>query len=249
MSKNEYLVYVHIFPNGKQYVGMTKSAEKRWAGKGSNYKYNERMYKDIQKFGWDNIQHLILHSGLSKKRAFELEAEETEKRKSYLEEYGYNVSISNARSGERNPMYGMSGEKSPVAIPVHQYDKKTLLYIGSYPNALQASIELGIEPHINECCRGTRLSCGGYYWSYEKSEKYKKIRGRKEHTKMFHAVVQMDEFGNEIRVYSSLKEAARETGAKNISDCCRGVRNVSGGYKWRYLNDNSGRYQTADRKT
>lgn len=94
MSKNEYLVYVHIFPNGKQYVGMTKSAEKRWARKGSNYKYNERMYKDIQKFGWDNIQHLILHSGLSKKRAFELEAEETEKRKSYLEEYGYNVSIS-----------------------------------------------------------------------------------------------------------------------------------------------------------
>ena len=77
MPKNEYLVYVHIFPNGKQYVGMTKSAEKRWARKGSNYKYNERMYKDIQKFGWDNIQHLILHSGLSKKRAFEVSADGT----------------------------------------------------------------------------------------------------------------------------------------------------------------------------
>lgn len=42
----------------------------------------------------------------------------------------------------------------------------------------------------------------------------------------------------EIRIYNSLSEAAKATHQKNSSNigmCCRGLRNVAGGYKWEYV--------------
>lgn len=41
-------------------------------------------------------------------------------------------------------------------------------------------------------------------------------------------------------IYESIKEAARQTGlAKNkISYCCRGIRNKTGGYHWKFVNPN-----------
>ncbi len=54
-----YYVYIHTFPNGKVYVGETKSPQSRWAN-GDGYKENKEMYAAIQKFGWNNIKHEII---------------------------------------------------------------------------------------------------------------------------------------------------------------------------------------------
>ena len=73
MKKN-YTVYKHIAPNGKIYVGQTcqKNPNRRWQ-KGEGYKPNAHFYNAIQKYGWDNIEHVIVATGLTKKEADWLE--------------------------------------------------------------------------------------------------------------------------------------------------------------------------------
>lgn len=60
-----YSVYVHRNKiNGKQYFGLTKqSPEMRWKN-GLGYQTQERFYRAIQKYGWDNFEHIVLYSNL-----------------------------------------------------------------------------------------------------------------------------------------------------------------------------------------
>lgn len=52
-------------------------------------------------------------------------------------------------------------------------------------------------------------------------------------------VNQYDLSGNFIALYSSQKEAAKQTGicGSNIMRCCKGERRQAGGYIWRYADD------------
>lgn len=54
-----FKIYMHIFPDGKKYVGVCQNCRDRWH-EGNGYAYNEEMYKEIQKYGWNNIEHKVL---------------------------------------------------------------------------------------------------------------------------------------------------------------------------------------------
>ena len=69
---NNYCVYTHIFPDGKVYVGLSNNCEKRWKN-GEGYISNKAMYKAIQEYGWDNIEHKIIRDNLSRQEAQEFE--------------------------------------------------------------------------------------------------------------------------------------------------------------------------------
>ena len=70
---NSYSVYMHISPSNKRYIGITsQNPNHRWRN-GNGYKQNLYFYKAIQKYGWDNFQHLIVVTGLTKKEAENLE--------------------------------------------------------------------------------------------------------------------------------------------------------------------------------
>ena len=91
VANNNYTIYMHIFPSGKIYVGLTKQDVKtRWGKNGSGYKKNKQMYAEIQECGWDNIQHVILERNISREEASRLEKEYIKKFQSQL--YGYNNS-------------------------------------------------------------------------------------------------------------------------------------------------------------
>lgn len=90
--ESKYYVYKHTFPNGKTYIGITSrpDPEDRWQY-GYGYKSQRVMYRAIQKYGWDNIEHTILHSGVSEKSAKSLERYYiTEVYHSNDREFGYN---------------------------------------------------------------------------------------------------------------------------------------------------------------
>ena len=91
MLEKKYIVYMHIVPNGKKYIGITcNNINKRWR-KGKGYWSNEYFTNAINKYGWDNIQHLILFDNLSKKEAECKEKELINFHKTYKREYGYNI--------------------------------------------------------------------------------------------------------------------------------------------------------------
>lgn len=89
MSEN-YTVYMHRFPNGKVYIGITKySVSHRWSN-GSGYK-RQFVYKAIQKYGWEHIEHIVLFKGLTKNEAEQKEIELIKLYDSTNPHKGYNV--------------------------------------------------------------------------------------------------------------------------------------------------------------
>lgn len=88
---NNYTVYMHVFPDGKKYIGITRRYYKyRWCN-GSGYKSQKRFYEEIKTVGWDNMQHIILYSNLSQEEAYQKEKELISKYKSNNPEYGFNI--------------------------------------------------------------------------------------------------------------------------------------------------------------
>ena len=71
MNNKKFCVYEHVFPNGKRYIGITsKKPKARWEnGTGYSESHQNVMYKAIQKYGWENIEHNILFEDLTEEEA------------------------------------------------------------------------------------------------------------------------------------------------------------------------------------
>ena len=118
-----YSIYIHINKiNGKVYIGQTcQKPEVRW-GNGQGYKQSPRFYAAIKRYGWDNFEHKILYSNMTREEANQYEAELIEKYKSNKEEFGYNMTsggedhyrftdevkqkLREQKLGEKNHQYG-----------------------------------------------------------------------------------------------------------------------------------------------
>ena len=70
--KNNYSVYQHVTPDGMYYFGATQNVERRWEGNGRLYK-RTALQPYIEKFGWENIQHIVLFENQSKENALWIE--------------------------------------------------------------------------------------------------------------------------------------------------------------------------------
>lgn len=86
-----YTIYCHLFPNGKRYVGITKTTLNRRWGNGNKYKTCRLVDRAIQKYGWDNIEHIVLDTAESVEEAESKEREYISKFRSDEVEYGYNL--------------------------------------------------------------------------------------------------------------------------------------------------------------
>lgn len=72
----KYFVYRHVAPNGNMYIGITSKStpEERWGRGGNGYKSNAHFWSAIQKYGWDNFEHIIVAHGLPVDTACRLES-------------------------------------------------------------------------------------------------------------------------------------------------------------------------------
>lgn len=88
----KYCVYIHINKiNNKKYVGQTYNVERRWQNNGAEYKNCRYFYFAINKYGWDNFEHLILKTNLDKKEADYWEKYYINFYKTKYNENGYNI--------------------------------------------------------------------------------------------------------------------------------------------------------------
>lgn len=70
--ENNYSVYQHITPDGMYYFGQTNDIKRRWRGNGAEYK-ETALYTYIEKYGWDNIQHIVLFENQTRENALFIE--------------------------------------------------------------------------------------------------------------------------------------------------------------------------------
>ena len=127
----QYKIYAHINKiNGKVYIGQTcyRNINQRWRH-GEGYKHSPHFYNAIQKYGWENFEHIILFEDIcGYELADVIERELIQKYQSNNSEYGYNISsggsygrtltdetknkIRISKIGDKNPNY----QKSPSYI-------------------------------------------------------------------------------------------------------------------------------------
>lgn len=158
-----YSVYIHVLPNNKKYVGTTKQEPKlRWQS-GLGYRKNKEFSKDIKKYKWENIKHLIIGYFDNCEDAYLLEQELIRKYKTTNKEYGYNKSMGGrySRQGIKNIHYNIK-ENNPARRKVLCVELNKM-----FETITEAYETLNIDiSAIVKCCKGKRYTAGGYHWTY-----------------------------------------------------------------------------------
>jgi hypothetical protein len=115
---------------------------------------------------------------------------------------------------------------------VYQYSIEDGILVGKY-DCLQSAANAvsAYKTSIGNACIGQNKTCKGYYWSYYSTFP---INLKDERRK---PVIQMDLNGRILAKFKSVAEASRKTGVSKtcISRCCRGERNISSDYIWKYF--------------
>lgn len=189
---NNYTVYRHISPSGKQYVGITKQKpERRWRN-GEDYS-KQPFYNAIKKYGWNNIKHEIIVSGISENAAKKIERFYIAKYMLQNKNYGYNVS-----PGGDTCTISEAGRKK--ISETHKGKSRTSPWKGHSP-----SIET--RKKMSEAHK-TSAKCLAYI-ERRRSVKEAKIKeSQKPPKKSYKAVVQYDTQGMLINIFDSYIKAA-----------------------------------------
>lgn len=177
---NVYSVYIHRTPENKVYVGVTGTdLELRWKN-GKNYNNSPRFREAINRFGWRNISHEVVASGMSRKEAWDMEErligelKATDEAFGYNESPGYNALGENAKAKVVEKLREKTSGDSNRARPVLQIAPYTMRVVKRWPCARDAARSLGLDNvgFISNACRrrnGNRItSCTkGFFWTYE----------------------------------------------------------------------------------
>ena len=232
IREDGYTVYVHIAPNTKCYVGMTGQPPKRRWNNGNGYNSMSKFYSAIKQFGWENFQHIVLASDLTKDEAIQIELQMVQKYDSYNN--GYNGSPDGAG-------YILSTQRcKDVARQSHQKSVHQYALNGSYMNSFismsEASRKTGVGVgSISSCCLDKQASGGGYFWNFNKMNYYQSNRFCKERDIL--PVYQLSENAKTlVGTYKNIHEASKMSGVNY--DCIvqavlmRHGGNFAYGYFW-----------------
>ena len=214
ITEKTYVVYRHIFPNGKSYIGITcvKPYYYRWRA-GSSYSQQPKVYNAIKKYGWENIKHELLYENLSQNTANRVEQEMIAKYDSVKN--GYNVSI---------------GGGGTFGIPCSE-DKKLKI---SRANSGKPC-KHGAKHLVRYVREHGAWNKGGHLTP----EQYCKLAAERR-ARCNKAISAYDPITlKKVLSFDSIVNASKFAGVSsaNISRCARGGRPTSAGYIWRYDND------------
>lgn len=115
---------------------------------------------------------------------------------------------------------------------VYQYNVETGELVNSYDDLVSAANAVNANKRsISNVCLHTNKTCKGYNWSYSSTIESNSISDLRRKT-----VNQISLDGEIVACYESASEASRKTGISKtcITRCCRGEREQSGGFLWKY---------------
>ena len=147
----KFLIYMHKNKiNGKVYIGQTcKSIELRSGKSGERYEHHPIFYRAIQKYGWDNFEHIVLFDNLTQDEANEKEIELIFQYNARDRRYGYNQRIGGSNMcGDSNPFYGCTHTDATKNVIA---EKAKIRNIGkNNPNYNHHKLKYGANPNAKE---------------------------------------------------------------------------------------------------
>lgn len=221
MEERNYKLYVHISPNGKRYYGITGINEKRRWNYGNGYK-NQHFQRAINKYGWENFEHIVLFDNLTKKEACLLEQMYIALYNTTNPKYGYNKDLGgNVASIETINKRGMAIKGKCAGDKHYLYGKhhtKETIEKMSIANSGENNPMYGKKRTVSNDTRA----------KISKSMKNKGI------TKVI--CLDTGEVFDSIQ-QAELKYNPSNKVSSNISACCRGKQKVAYKHKWMYYED------------
>lgn len=240
-----YSVYKHTAPNGKVYIGITsRPPEVRWRN-GTGYSSSPHFESAIKAYGWENIKHEILMSGLTKEAACQAEKDLIQKYKSADREYGYNQTLG-GETGVKftDEVKAKISEKSKLyySDPAHREMASNWMRNRTVSNETRKKMSEAAKLRKPVCLsEETRKRIGA-----KNKETYSSHKWKEENKDKLMAfaqygydkakrVQQVSKDGKVVAEYPSMKAASRATGIRdgNISKCCNGLSKSAGGFIWR----------------
>ena len=208
---SSWLVYKHISPSNKVYVGIThyENPNKRWRY-GNGYDNCILFKRAIRKYGWKNFKHIIVSNNLSEKEAKSLE----QKLIKYYKQANISYNITDGGDGHLGCTHTPSEETKKLWSAQRKGRKLSPEW----------------KRKISKSLKGRRI---------DKSVSLLGAKRAKE--TLSKPVIQMTLDGNFIKEHSSLHEAAKSLNIKYVSDivrCCQGKRKSRAGYRWKYKEEN-----------
>lgn len=210
-EEKKWCVYIHRNKiNNKAYIGITSRAPNiRWK-RGEGYCSSSYFYNAIQKYGWDNFEHIIWCEGLTQDEAFRFEKLLIAVFNTTNSDYGYNLSA--------------GGQLGPIGVRCSEKTKEKLRQLnlgGNNPNyGLKRSEET--KKKISDALIG-------------KSKTYKNKNGNP--LKIF--IYQYSKQGDLINKFLGSYKASEQTGISRsaIENCLCGLSKTAGGYIWKKDNE------------
>lgn len=219
-------VYMHTNKiNGKKYVGQTKmKPEERWKN-GKGYKTCVLFYRAIQKYGWENFEHEVIASNLTKEEADNFEKLLIEQLNLINPDKGYNLKEGGSK--------GNFSESSKIKMRENHADfsgKNNPQYGKKHTEETKMKISLAKIGH-----KGYRAPD---YVIQQLTEWTKNHSGGD--SPIAKAIAQYDLNENLIKEWDCIVSASKTLciDASSISKACNGKRKTAGGFIWKYTIQN-----------
>lgn len=260
--KKTWTIYCHRNKiNNKRYIGQTnkKNLNERWRnGKGyapknnENQKNHRKFYNAIQKYGWDNFEHIVLEENIQT-------LEEANQKEQYWITYydtfnsdkGYNMTpggdnhlldfeakerlrqtlIQTYKTHPEKVRYQRQKQAEISGKPIYCFELNKI-----YSSISEAARENNVDASaISRCLqRKKQLTTNGLHWKYNDEDiTIKEIeKSRKKSNKKVLCV-------ETNMIYNSPKEASEKTkfDSNAIAKCCRGINKTHMGYHWGYIDE------------
>lgn len=244
--KNYYL-YIHKFPNNKVYIGITsQKPTKRW-NNGNGYKNNQYMNNAVNKYGWNNIEHIILYKNLTKQEAETKEKELIKKYKSNIKKYGYNIlEGGNVSNGLTKEVLEKMSETTKKLWQNKKYkEHMKLVHKGkkisneTKKKMSESNVKYWLGKHLSEETKQkiSKKNKGKNAWNkgtkgIMKSNQTSFKKGE------IHSITKKVKCIETNTIYETINSASREMNinATCIINVCKRKQLTAGGYKWKYVN-------------
>lgn len=236
-DEQKYILYIHIISSdisdydyNKYYVGITchEDENERWRN-GNGY-YNQKLfYRAIKKYGWDNIEHLVVSRLLSLDDIEKYEIILISELKSNLPMYGYNIASGGYTGG---------GFTRKIA----QYDLNGFL-LNLYPSMVTAYKNIGVTrsqgSYIHYAATHENTMSCGFMWRFFDEEMPPKQIPPYVPYNCKTPVLQYSLEGDFIKEWNSIVSANNYYNVTSIENVCLGKTLTAGGYQWKYKLDDS----------
>lgn len=200
--RNGYgFIYCYTSPSGKKYIGKTKtSLKERSKNNAKGYKGCSAFYNAIQKYGWENFEVEILEE-VPIDVLDDIEVEYILMYDTSNKEKGYNIVT------DRQEFIRIFNQ-----IPVYSYNGETGEFIERFESVAAAERVMGVyRGSIRRILNDPLHHVKGRLWKTEKFNKVEVIKNNNQPTSLT-VYIYDAKTGEFLQGFSSVREAARETG-------------------------------------